>query len=40
VHAPIGLDIGGEKPGEIAISILAQIIAHRHGKLPNKEGTF
>jgi xanthine dehydrogenase accessory factor len=36
VHAPIGLDIGGEKPGEIAISILAQIIAHRHGKLPNE----
>jgi xanthine dehydrogenase accessory factor len=33
VHAPIGLDIGGETPGEIAIAILAEIIAHRHGKL-------
>ncbi|MEI6309651.1 MAG: XdhC/CoxI family protein [bacterium] len=33
VHAPIGLGLGGETPGEIAISILAEIIAHRHGKL-------
>ncbi len=33
VCAPIGLKIGGEKPAEIAVSILAQIIAHRHGKL-------
>jgi xanthine dehydrogenase accessory factor len=40
VHAPIGLNIGGEKPGEIAISILAQIIAHRHGRLSIQEGTF
>jgi xanthine dehydrogenase accessory factor len=36
IHAPIGLDIGGERPGEIAISILAQIIAHRHGKLASE----
>ena len=27
VHAPIGLEIGSETPAEIAISILAQIIA-------------
>jgi xanthine dehydrogenase accessory factor len=27
VHAPIGLDIGAEKPAEIALSILAQIVA-------------
>lgn len=33
VHARIGLDLGGETPGEIAISILAEIIAHRHGKI-------
>ena len=33
VYAPIGLNIGGEKPAEIAVSILAQIIAHRYGKL-------
>lgn len=29
VKTPIGLDIGGETPGEIAISILAEIICHR-----------
>lgn len=29
VHAPIGLDIGARSPEEIAISIAAQLIAHR-----------
>ncbi|MEO6236212.1 MAG: XdhC family protein, partial [Vicinamibacterales bacterium] len=32
VHAPIGLDIGAVSPAEIAISILAELIAVRHGK--------
>lgn len=32
VHAPIGLDIGAVTPAEIAISILAELIAIRHGK--------
>src|SRR6186713_2344730 len=32
VHAPIGLDIGAITPAEIAISILAELIAVRHGK--------
>lgn len=32
VRAPIGLDIGGQTPGEISVSILGEIIAHRHGK--------
>ncbi len=36
VHSPIGLSIGGERPSEIAISILAELIAHRHGKLSPK----
>lgn len=36
IFAPIGLDIGGEKPEEIAISILAEIIAYRHGKIQGK----
>ena len=31
VHAPIGLDIGGEKPPEIALSIMAEIQAARYG---------
>ncbi|MBT4498984.1 MAG: XdhC family protein [Gemmatimonadetes bacterium] len=29
VHAPIGLDIGGDTPGEIAISIMAELIQVR-----------
>lgn len=29
LHAPIGLEIGGESPGEIAVSILAEIIQVR-----------
>ncbi len=31
VRAPIGLDIGADAPGEIAVSILAEIIAVRRG---------
>ena len=30
LHAPIGLAIGGDSPGEIAISILAEIVQTRH----------
>jgi xanthine dehydrogenase accessory factor len=32
VHAPIGLDVGAITPAEIAVSILAELIAIRHGK--------
>ena len=32
LHAPIGLDIGGREPEEIALSIAAQLIAVREGK--------
>ncbi len=41
IHAPIGLDIGGRTPEEIAISILAQIIAVRnHIAGQSSEGTL
>lgn len=33
VHSPIGLDIGSETPAEIAVSIIAQLIAIRRGKV-------
>lgn len=32
LHSPIGLDIGGNSPDEIAISIAAQLLAKHHGK--------
>ncbi len=32
VHAPIGLDLGAITPAEIAVSILSELIAIRHGK--------
>lgn len=33
VHAPIGLDIGAVSPAEIAVSIAAELIAARSGRL-------
>jgi xanthine dehydrogenase accessory factor len=37
LHAPIGLPIGGDSPGEIAISILAEVIGTRYEKAENAE---
>lgn len=31
VHAPIGLDLGGRTPSEIALSVLAEMSMERHG---------
>jgi xanthine dehydrogenase accessory factor len=41
VHAPIGLDIGAITPQEIAVSILAELIAVKHGRIndPNIAAT-
>ncbi|QEK13064.1 XshC-Cox1-family protein [Crassaminicella thermophila] len=36
VHAPIGIDIGGETPEEISLSIMAEIQAVKY----NKKGSF
>jgi xanthine dehydrogenase accessory factor len=32
LHAPIGLDLGGRAPEEIALSVMAQIVVVRHGR--------
>jgi xanthine dehydrogenase accessory factor len=39
VHAPIGLDIGAVTPQEIAVSILAELIAVKHGRLKGRDAT-
>lgn len=36
LHAPIGLDLGGRTPAEIALSIMAEIVAVRNGMSGSK----
>ena len=37
IHAPIGLNIGAVTPQEIAVSILAELIAVKHGKIAGRD---
>jgi xanthine dehydrogenase accessory factor len=37
MHAPIGLDIGAVTPQEIAVSILSELIAVKHGKIKGRD---
>lgn len=40
IHAPVGADIGGVTPQEIALSILADVVAVKRGKhVPHKYGS-
>ena len=33
LHSPVGVDLGGGTHGEIAVSIVAELVAHRRGQL-------
>jgi xanthine dehydrogenase accessory factor len=32
IHAPIGLDIGAQTPAEIALAVMAEVVAARYGR--------
>ena len=39
LHAPIGLDIGARSPEELALAILADVVATKYGKDPSHRAT-
>lgn len=39
LHAPIGLDIGGKAPWEVAVSVIGEIMALRHARLSGSTST-
>lgn len=36
IHGPVGLDLGGQRPAEIALAILAEVVAVQHGRSGGK----
>ncbi len=36
IHGPIGINIGATTPEEIALAIMAEVVAFRHGKIDTK----
>ncbi len=42
VHAPLGIDIGSKTVAEIAISIAAELVAHRNcgGRVPGRPASI
>ena len=34
LHGPIGIDLGGQTPVEIALAIMAEIVVVRNGRAP------
>ena len=39
LHAPIGLDIGGKAPWEVAVSVIGEIMALRHARRSGSTST-
>src|SRR5690242_18040583 len=40
IHGPVGLNIGATSPEEMALAIMAEVVATRHGKDPSSMGDW